>query len=303
VEEACQLLEQLQSQSQVNDENDDQTPTTATEAMYDMVIAAYSKQSNWEGVQRVHRIRDPNISESSSSAAEHFSFQHWEGLTKVGNGKEAYWKVATYLPLNITIGVIPHRNPAKNGIQLVFYQNEYEHETWERRKLGFLLMQNSDNQSSFMGMYLQGQRRGQGFAKLCLGAWLWFCVHAGITPTTGIINKPLLALLLQSRFGFIPCKGGIEVEITSDATNPETVLLYAPSRKSLQGLFSPWDQQHQKMRLIQQPPEPRGRLVTLRTSFDAPGELQENVRQILPEGALECNLTPKEMRRLYLGRE
>jgi hypothetical protein len=307
VDEACQLLEQLQTKN--NDHDDDPHTTTATDAMYDVVIAAYNKQSNREGVQRVHRIRESNLtterkssSSSSSSPSEHhyYSFQ---GLTKVGKGK-SYWEVATYLPLNITIGVKPCRDPVKNGIQLVFYENE-EHEhpkKWERRKLGFLLMKNSDNQSTLLGMQVQSQRRGQGVAKVCLGAWLWFCLQAGITPTTGIISKPLLALLLQSRFGFVPCKGGVEVELAPDPTNPETVLVYAASQKSLRGVFSAWDKQHQTLRLVQQPPEPRGRLVKIRTSFEAPVGLREKVQQILPEGALECDLTPNEMRHLYLGR-
>jgi hypothetical protein len=305
VDEACQLLEQLQTNNS-DDDNDHQT-ATATGAMYDVVIAAYAKQSNREGVQRVHRIRESNLtterkssSSSSPSVPHYYSFQ---GLTKVGKGK-SYWEVATYLPLNITIGVKPCRDPVKNGIQLVFYENdECEHpKKWERRKLGFLLMKNSGNQSTLLGMQVFIQRRGQGIAKVCLGAWLWFCLQAGITPTTGIISKPLLALLLQSRFGFVPRKGGTEVELAPDPTNPETVLVYAASQKSLRGVFSAWDKQHQTLRLVQQPPDPPGRLVKIRTSFEAPVELRQKVEEILPEGALECDLTPNEIRRLYLGR-
>lgn len=125
-----------------------------TEAMYDMVIAAYSKISNWEGIKRVEQIRNPN-SAVEGDVRDLYSFQRWEGLTKVGKGKEAYWEVATHLPLNITIGVQPNRNPVKNGIRLLFYENYNGDGDWKRRKLAFLLMKNSENQSSLLGMFLQ----------------------------------------------------------------------------------------------------------------------------------------------------
>jgi hypothetical protein len=274
------------------------------EAMYDMIVAAYSKQSNWEAIERVERIRNPNLI-LSVSAKDQYSFQHWEGLKKVGNGKEAHWEVATYVPLNITVGVQPNRNPAKNGIQLLFYENYCEDGRWERRKLGFLLMKNSNNHSSLLGMFLEGQRRGKGVAKVCLAMWQWFCLKASVTPTTGVINKPLLSLLLQYRFGFVPRKGGVVVELTQDADNPEALLLYAPSRKSLRGSFSPWDLQNQNIRLLEFRPETPGRTIDVRTSFDAPDrvKLKELVEDILPDGSVECNMTSQDIRRLYFGKE
>lgn len=301
LDDATKLLEKMQRDNEIGESS---LAIQPTEAMYDMVIAAYSKISNWEGIKRVEQIRNPN-SAVEGDVRDLYSFQRWEGLTKVGKGKEAYWEVATHLPLNITIGVQPNRNPMKNGIRLLFYENYNGDGDWKRRKLAFLLMKNSENQSSLLGMFLQDRRRGQGLSKICLGVWLWFCCQASIEPVTGIINKPLLSLLLQHRFMFVPERGGVEVEVTQDPDNPKTMLLYSPCKKSLEGAFSPWDVQNQNIRLLEQTPEPRGRRIHVRTAFNAPdsNELQALVQDILGKKALECHLSSEEIRHLYFGKK
>lgn len=292
-EKAHEILEQLKHNSET-------ATVTATDAMYDMVFAAYSRDSNWDGAQRLERLRNPD---HTSTVRVGPTFQHWTGLVKISKGKETYWEVGTInLPDTgrITVGVHPNRNAAKNGIQLLFYENPEgkDDNPKLRRKLGYLLMQNSNKQSCLLGMFLKGQRRGQGLSKVCLACWFWLCLKAKVTPTTGIINKPLLSLLLHDKFGMEPTKGGVEMELSRDPDDPEQVLLYAPSRKNLGGAFSAWDCQHQKLRLLQKPPEPRGRMITVRTNFGVPpdhlSELKDRIHEILPEDAIECQLETTE---------
>lgn len=274
------------------------------EVLYDMVIAGYSKRSKWEAIDRVETMRNPNWT-SNTSTQDLYSFQHWEGLRKVGTRKEAHWEVATYnmQELNITIGVQPNRNPAKNGIRLLFYENYWDGERWEQRKLGFLLMNNSNNQSSLLGMFLKGKRRRQGVAKVCLAIWLWFCLKAAITPTTGVINKPLLSLLLQYRFGFVPHTGGVEAELFP-ADESGAMCLYGRAGKSLRGALSPWDIQNQNIHLLQTRPSTPGRKINIRCGFASPDafQLREFVKEILPDASIECNMSSEEVKLLYLGK-
>jgi hypothetical protein len=90
VDEACQLLEQLQTNNNDddNDNNDHHQTTTALDAMCNVVIAAYNKQSNMEGVRCVHHIQDSNITtKSSSSSPSVYHYYSFQGLTKVGKSK------------------------------------------------------------------------------------------------------------------------------------------------------------------------------------------------------------------------
>jgi hypothetical protein len=271
-----------------------------SEDIFDLVVGAYGKASNWDAIQKVEQIRFPN---TTIDAREKYSFQYLDSLTKVGKRKEAYREIATYTPWNLTIGVQSNRNPAKNGIRLVFYENSVGQET--RTKLGYLLMINSGDSSSLLGMFVEGQHRGRGLAKVCFATWLWFCLKADILPKTGRMNKPLISLLLQYRFGFTPAKGGVQVEVASDPDDADKTLVYAKSKKSLEGTFCPRDLQHQNIRLSLTPPDPRGRMVSVGTTLEAPDKsrLQEMVTKILPAGTMNCQLSPSEVRLIYLGKK
>ncbi|KOO52932.1 hypothetical protein Ctob_015865 [Chrysochromulina tobinii] len=52
-------------------------------------------------------------------------------------------------------------------------------------------------------MQISEDLRGRGLSRVLLAAWLRMCITASLQPTTGTINKPLLALTLD-RFGFEP---------------------------------------------------------------------------------------------------
>ena len=165
------------------------------------------------------------------------------------------------------------------------------------------------NTSSLLGMFLAKTDRGRGIAKVCLATWLWFCIKASITPVTGIINKPLLALALEYRFGFVPKKGGITIELAqSDGSDGQKgkLVVYSTSHKSIEGAFSPWDIANQNMLVIKKPPEPRGRKVSVRTRFSPPNDMQElhdKVKEILADGSVKCNLNTQDIQRLYFGKE
>lgn len=293
------------------------------ESMFDFVLAAYCKQSNWKGVQLVHQLRhqyfgrkghgDADGSETVSRSSlfeiqQQYQFKHWTGLEKVGKGKESFFVLGRYEPLNITIGVNPHRNALKNGIQLSFFQNRVDSDNHQTRtKLGYLLMQNNaeDRTSSLLGMYLTPGKRGQGIAKLCIAIWIRYCLKASSVPMTGVIQKPLLALILQHTFGFVPRPGGVPVELSQDPNDVTAVVLYSPSRKSLEGALSPRVLEYQNIKIVSQAPEARGRAVTICSKFEPPVsliQLDDKCREILGEVCLTTELTKQEVQQVWLGR-
>lgn len=317
VDEAFQILKRVTQQS----ENDHEKATEPTLAMFDIVTAAYNKRSDWKSIRRVEQLRFPEKEIDLAEIQSKYDFQHWEKLQRVGKGKGSYFIVGRILvpsstedpPLNVTIGVQPHRNPSRNGIQLEFWENRPSRNGDDKKsgnrqtKLGFLLMINDGEAktSSLLGMFLTEASRGKGISKMCLATWLSFCLQASIAPTTGIINKPLLALALQYRFGFVAEKGGIDIELAASNDANGTLLVYSPSCKSIQGAFSPWDIQNQNMCIVKEPPNPRGRMVSVRNKFHAPAsidDLRNNVNEVLPEESMICDLNAKDIHRLYFGR-
>lgn len=324
--EAFTVLERLVKETDGED-NDDESSVTPTGAMFDMVVAAFQRRSNWEYIRKVEQLRHPTRSIELSDVQNKYSFRQWDTLERVGIGKKSYFVLGRVWipqssgspPLNITIGVQPHRNPGKNGIQLEFHENHSSSD--ERTKLGFLLMQNSaiDNTSTLLGMFLTPASRGTGISKACMAVWLALSMQANIRPKTGIINKPLLALALQHTFGFRPEKGGIDIELVSPSAVKETaeenepksnvppLWIYSPSGKSIAGAFSPWDIQTQNIRILSKAPSPEARrLVSVRTAFETPSDLeqlQDTIHKILPEGSIVTHLDAQDLRRVYLGKE
>jgi len=299
------------------------------EAMNDMVLSAYSQRADWSGVERMERIRQRNKCVEQNGKVENatsvapiiqsdYRFHKWAAIEKVGKGKESYWKIGTYLNevgnVNVTIGLRPHRNPSRNGIQILFFENVFDDETqrWTQRKIGYLLMKNnsSDRTSSLLGMFLKPTKRGRGMSKVCLAIWIWLCLEASIIPVTGIIHKPLLALILQHTFGFTgPTKrnggGGVLVELSKHPDDPSNVLLFPLSGKSLEGAFSPWDMEHQKIKITSQPPAVKGRVVRIGSKLFPPTD-SENLKgvceEILTKDFWKCDLSPTKVDLVFLGK-
>ena len=334
--EASQILEDIENRRRQH-----YCSRKSIESMYELVLSAYSQQSDWSSVERLGKMRDrKNVSngvdedEDDSSDDHMYQFQQWEGLTKVDKGKESYWIIGTYQSnnnivdkdnddtnknkLNITVGTRPHRNPARNGIQIVFFENIFDEDTktWKQNKLGYLLMKNNsyDRTSSMLGMFLTQTERGRGISKICLSIWILLCLDASLLPVTGIINKPLLALILQYTFGFVsPSKNknhnGVLVELSQDLQDKTCVVLYSSSKKSLEGAFSPSDRVHQNIKIIsQQPPAVRGRIVRIGSKLKPSSELKnlrdtcEEILSIEEKCCWKCNLSCEEIQRIFLGK-
>lgn len=87
------------------------------------------------------------------------------------------------------------------------------------------------------GMYVDPPLRGAGLAAAFAATWLTLCLRSDAAPRTGVINKLLLALTLQRRFGFVPSgKGGVAVEVTAGRDGGS--VLYPLSSRSLEGAFN-----------------------------------------------------------------
>lgn len=190
--------------------------------------------------------------------------------------------------ISMTVALQPHRNPAKNGIKLLLLDNHDGEPTKKKKKAGFLLMINSHSAtktheqnrpqnngrissksgSKLLGVCLDKAYRKQGLSKVLLAIWIDLCLSSGLAPVTGIINKPLLALVLQHTFGFVPTdSSGVDVEIgrghngsstinDSSAGNSGTTVveLYSSHLKSLHGAFSEKDQRRENIRLLKEAP-------------------------------------------------
>jgi pentatricopeptide repeat protein len=304
------------------------------EAMIDLVLSAYSQQSDWSGVDRIEQIlnqnqnienenenkldKTTNITSLIQTSQNDYRFHEWEGLEKLGKGKEAYWVIGTYQnidKLNITIGCRPHRNPSRNGIQILFYENVFDDETssWRQHKIGYLLMKNNwkERTSSMLGMFLKPTERGRGVSKVSLSIWIWLCLKGSIVPVTGILRKPLLALILQHTFGFVDSakneggRAGNLVEISQDPDDPKCVVLYSLSRKCLEGALSLSDMKHQNIKISSLQPLVRGRVVRIGSRLYPPPDetnLQKICEKILSRNSWKCKLSCEEIQLIFLGR-
>jgi pentatricopeptide repeat protein len=247
----------------------------------DIVVAALGKVHQWDAAR--------DVEGSQKSSVDYF--RPWETLTKVGKGKFAYWDLGAYRMIDgavVTVALQPNRNPRKNGMRLILVNEE-------GIKLGFLLMINQyqgDNQqatSSLLGLRVEEYFRGRGLAKIFLAIWMQCCIDAGIRPVTGIIHKPLLALVLQHTFQFQP-SGGVVCTACPGET-PNTIRLFSNVAKSLEGVFSPWDLQTQ--RVILSDTAFKGREIRVGATWVAPEQpvLCAKVEQALSDGQFSHDVT------------
>lgn len=285
-------------------------------ATFDLLASAYGRCGDWAMARMIDSLRHRRIDNESeasstrdefpdperyrSSACTSSNTRHsplilrWEDELLLGmerDAKEKCWKFAVYqdpvATLSLTVALKPHRNPAKNGIKILLFDNHSN-----CSKVGYLLMINNHNEagvasSTLLGVFLAHSGRKKGLSKVLLAIWLDLCRRAEIAPRTGAIHKPLLALVLQHTFGFQPRGGkddaggrhasvktaskssttGVYVEV-SPGRDGTAVELYAPSLKSLQGAFTLWDMKRENIRLLQEAPSPRGRPCLIGGTFE-----------------------------------
>jgi pentatricopeptide repeat protein len=246
---------------------------------------------------------------SPSSSSPYFSSSirlQWEqvGMKKFKN--EKYWMIGTYSdPIqgyHFIVALQPHRNPIKNGIKILLYNNNNNNNTIGTTKVGYLLMINhpanaiqdltNNNETSsamsgtstLLGVYLDPLYRQGGLSKVMIAIWLQLCHKAQAIPRTGIMNKPLLVLVLQHTFHFIPevtsGNNGVNVEVslvpntTASATSmgvpssSSAIGIYSSNIKCLQGVFSLRDIRRENIQLLREPSAPRrGRSCQIGATF------------------------------------
>jgi pentatricopeptide repeat protein len=295
------------------------------DATFDLLLSAYSRKGAWDMISFINNVRimyekkDQNFTFPNIPTDIRCSKVSWdqyptnappirirwenEGMVKMNT--EKYWKIGTYhdpiVPYNFTVALQPHRNPSKNGIKLLLYNNidgstlDGSCDSRNCTKVGFLLMVNRMpcqqesttvvGTSSLLGVYLNPIFRRSGLSKIIIAIWLDLCRRACAAPRTGVINKPLLALVLQHTFQFVPESkkptnhglastdsgsssgggGGVTIEICPGLNS--TIGLYSSNLKCLHGAFSVRDVRRENIIMLQDAPTPRGRLCRIGTTF------------------------------------
>jgi hypothetical protein len=279
--------------------------TFPKDGTYELLITAFGKRKKWDIAHALERERLEHHGTANKPELELPSFNFWDmdSMVKVGRGKYARWEFGTLLKngIKLAIAVHPHSNPAKNGISIFLVDNSGDKPV----KLGYAIMINSAslNTSTLLGVYVDPVRRKEGFSKIFLALWFKLCLEANIQPRTGIINKPLLALVLQHTFGCTPQEGiGNDAEL-SPGKDEGTIVLYSTSAKNLTGAFSPKDVKREGLEFSSKPAEPRGRKVTIGTSFTPPKDqdiLVQALDKVLAD-KVDYKLTSYELRRVFLG--
>lgn len=277
-----------------------------TDATYKSLISIFSKDNQYNEVAAVKEhmaIKAAGSSAPPTTVNNPLTpayIKDLENLKKMDDAKRTWYRLGTIqtealdsLPgKSVIFGIQQHKNPALNGLSLVFY-------TVEGEKLGFMLLRNhldlrdisvangerkAENDhilfSSIMGMKIDEHFRGQGLARVFTGLWIEICIRAGALPRSEKINKPLLSLAL-SNFGFIPtcdCKIDVEISridysqtrmsagITKKVGWEPQFALY--SSKVLN--FGERELRIQKMVVTQTPPDPRGKVTSVKTCFEHP---------------------------------
>jgi len=261
-----------------------------------------------------------------------WGFCRWK-LPKWGKGKTAFWKLGILTSSNdssgnnsssdndnnsIIVGLHPNRNPSKNGIQLWLFREckDDGSNNDKLEKLGFLLMINTpdyDNttrdkgstafvgSSQFLGVKVTDEARREGLAKIFVALWLQCCLDANLRPTTGRMNKPLLCLVLQHTFQFVPVElsGGVQAKIlprpsctqgNNNNNDSSVVRLTTASAavRNLAGVFSPRDMQEQNIELlatsaVSEEDRKRSRTIVVGGILKAPENLEDPVTAVLQD--------------------
>lgn len=286
-------------------------------------VSELSQQNDTGGFPNPLLRRSTITNEQSSNRNSPLLLQSEnDKLVMEKNTKKRYWKFGRYedptTNFNLTVALQPNRYPSKNGIKILLVDTELA-------KVGFLLMINDVNEagaasSTLLGLFLEHGARKRGLSKIAIAIWLDLCRRARMTPRTGVIHKPLLALVLQHTFGFQPegdaaddCKdlapatkrSGVLVEVSRG--HDGAVELYAPSVKSLEGAFSFWDLKRENIRILKDLPSPRGRrcrvgaTLTVGDDFSIDDEIDLQVAGKSGQGTLVYNSMGTCWRQVLLG--
>ena len=281
-------------------------------ATFDILARAYGRTGDWTMVGLVDSLRqvnlwgesfpDPAVCRKQAEPSRQRHVWRWEnnaqGLKQVGSGRDAFWEFATIGEFSVALQ--PHRNPTKNGMKiLLFLRDDNE----RLRKVGFLLMINSrpENSSTMLGIFIHPDFRRLGLSKTILAIWLDLLDRAGLSAKTGVINKPLLALILQHTFGFTPRRHeGVEVEVLPSTKG--TVDLHAPSLKSLEGVFGAREMERQKIQIVVGTPSVPGKRCQVKTAFtlETLATVQAN-QQLAKMGNLKYRSVDTPWRNVLLG--
>ena len=266
-----------------------------SDGMVDLIVAAYAKIGAWGKVTSL----EEQVNQDGKTRTE--SFRPWpncEGFKKVGQGKAAYWKLGRYRSdIDLTIALQPHRNPGKNGIKLLLMDGT--------DRIGYLLMINSaqDRTSTMLGMYLDKQQRSRGLSKVLMAVWMRLCLDTNIQAVTGVMNKPLLCLVLQHTFGYNAPhtdQRGMNVEISPGPDG--AVVVYSPDRM-LEGVFCPRDIKRENLILTKHPPTYRGRITRVKSTLVPPTKetLVNTIKGVLENG-FHYTLSVEALKQILLGR-
>jgi len=155
--------------------------------------------------------------------------------------------------------------------------------------------------SSLVGMEVTKSRRGEGLSKIFVAIWLHICLKTNTYPRAAVMNKSLISFVLKD-FNFVPQNGGSCVGLIrlkndnnigreGDGYKPQ-MMLYSPSAKSLQGLFSQRALRLQNIAIFDHPPSPNsgqgGAVVYVKTGFEHPIAISENAVEYTPPLSKEC---------------
>jgi len=351
---------------EILNEIEDSDTLSPNKATYDIVISICGKDGKWDMVsqltdrQKKNSNNDAIIDEVSSpidskdgktmgrntsqfQTSEYLATAYkmdLEKIEKVGQGRMAWYKFGHYSYTDKSVvensiafgfGIQMHRNPRRNGISVVFY------EELTQKKLGYMLLRNtlisagditsqpqgnstsedlnSEPQfyTSLLGLYITEDQRGKGLANIFIAVWLQLCVRTNTLPRSEKINKPLLSLVL-SKFGFQPDEdsSGVDVEVSPIShvnIMPEegrlsgwkpVFAVYSPSLQPLDGSFGERDLRVQKMAISRVPPNPRGKVTRVKTTFTHP--ITQLALRDLEEGdktGLRMHLDPDEVKQQF----
>ncbi len=222
----------------------DATPTTTSlSSNKDDLEYQYYYFQHWTGMTKVGRgntaywILGTYNNSNNNNNKKHQNRNNIDGSRQdIQEGDECLlstWRVA----------IQPNRNPSKNGIKLLFLVEDAaaraqaelsrqeqdsctatlslsnvktnERKAW--KKLGYVLMINARDSpqqngsdgggpptSTLLGLFVDPVYRKQGLSKTFLAIWLYCCRKARLQAQSGLIRKPLLALVLEHTFGFVP---------------------------------------------------------------------------------------------------
>lgn len=307
-----------------------------TEQAYNSVIATCGKENAWYEAAKVEKTERNNSIESltsSDSSQERLAayFKHLECYRKVGKGAESYWEIGhlkRYNASTIIIGIQPHRNPIRNGLSLVFYEQTTGF------KFGRMLLKNTSSKtqndaspailySSIVGMEVNRYLRGQGLSKIFIAIWLKICLDTNAYPRAAVMNKPLISKVLM-QFGFVPQLGGTRCRLVrleasqQDGNNVScrgifnpTFGLYSTSKKSLEGMFSTRVLRMQNIALLGHDTSfdiDQGTTIYVKTKFEHPWAIADGAVRYKAPAEMDCvhnelNASPRQTLERHLQAE